>query len=780
MPDIPSSGPRRSDLLAIAFLLIVPTVLFADVIFAGRGFFQRDLTRFYEPYAAIFARVVHSGEFPFWNRWNAAGQPLAANPNFNVFYPLKWLVLLPDLRLGFQLHLVLHVHVALAAMYLLLRSMRLRIATAVFGALTFGLSGIFLSYISFPPFLFSVAWLPLVLLFVRRALIRPNLRDGVLASVFFGLQFLAGEPTTLLQTILLCFGYGVHRALDGAERFKSAARNLAMVLLLVAGGAMVGAVQLLPAIDSLRDSPRGEGLPFETVALRSMPVIRPVELFYPSFLGRRTHSGALDWGAALYKRSTGPYLMDIYFGLIAAVLAIAGFIERRRGAGLVASLALLSYLLAIGEHTPLLGWLYRAGLLATVRYPEKFILFGIVALIIFSARMFDQVSLGDRQLARVALALAGLVSFVAVTMYAFSFLSAYGELYASLWKIANVRVVDLVVAASRADWLAATARSVAVVALFGLVLFRGPHRAWYGLVAGVVLLELGLGANRALPRMPRDFFESPGTAGAVRTALGGSRLFHEAHLRELVFGDSRGWWGDDVYWLIRNGLYPRTPPMWEIAGVLESDYDRTHLPATRRFYEALMMSRSDVAGFSPVLLSMSNVGAIARHVPEEQWRRLDAAEVRKSSPVTFLRYRHRPRYDFAQRLERARSVEEFVRALKRPYRGPARTFVDFDPFQPAPGRIVSMEETANRTRLQVISEGKSFLVISETPHRYWHARIDGRPAELLPANIGYQGLILGGGRHQVDMEYRNPVVILGGILTLAALIAGLGAFLARL
>ena len=54
-----------------------------------------------------------------------------------------------------------------------------------------------------------------------------------------------------------------------------------------------------------------------------MPMVRPIEFFYPSFLGRRTHSGALQWGANLYRNSTGPYLSDIYFGLIAAILVVA-------------------------------------------------------------------------------------------------------------------------------------------------------------------------------------------------------------------------------------------------------------------------------------------------------------------------------------------------------------------------------------------------------------------------------------------------------------------------
>src|SRR5260370_17058511 len=64
-------------------------------------------------------------------------------------------------------------------------------------------------------------------------------------------------------------------------------------------------------------------------------------------------------------------------------------VARVRGARVTALIALLSYLLAIGGHTPLFALLYRLGI-RSLRYPEKFAAMGVVALIVFAATVSDR------------------------------------------------------------------------------------------------------------------------------------------------------------------------------------------------------------------------------------------------------------------------------------------------------------------------------------------------------------------------------------------------------
>jgi len=202
---------RRRDALALGLLALLGTVFFADVLVGTHNFYMRDLTRYYYPTKHILREVVQGGEFPYWNRHFAAGQPIAANPEHEVFYPLTWLILLPSYDAGYRLHILVHVYIGLFGMFALLRSMALRRPAAFFGALSFGLGGIYLSYINLLPILFCAAWLPLTCLYVRRFMLVPRLRDFALASLFLGLQFLVGEPTTVMQTGFLIGMYALYR-----------------------------------------------------------------------------------------------------------------------------------------------------------------------------------------------------------------------------------------------------------------------------------------------------------------------------------------------------------------------------------------------------------------------------------------------------------------------------------------------------------------------------------------------------------------------------------------
>ena len=148
-------------------LVAIVAVVFSDVVFFGRAFYFRDITRFYYPLRKVLSDIVRAGDFPSWNPLWAAGQPLAANPNYGVFYPPQWLIFLPGFDFWFRFVLVLHVGIAAVGAYLLLRCWA-RSESAFFGAIVFGLSGITLSLINVPPFLYCLAWLPWIAVAIER------------------------------------------------------------------------------------------------------------------------------------------------------------------------------------------------------------------------------------------------------------------------------------------------------------------------------------------------------------------------------------------------------------------------------------------------------------------------------------------------------------------------------------------------------------------------------------------------------------------------------------
>jgi hypothetical protein len=763
-----ATSRRKGDALAVLLLLLIPTVLFADVIFFGSTFFYRDLTSYFYPTKRIVRDIILGGDFPYWNHWYSGGQPLAANPEFQIFYPLQAPILLPDYDLGYQIHLLLHIHLGLVGMYLLLRSMALRIPSAFFGAMAFGLGGFYLSYLNIPPFFFTLAWLPLVLLFLRRFLIRPIAVNFAVAGLVLGIQLLAAEPTTILQTGLLMAAYASWRGWQdpnaGAQsRVRSVVRRIAQTAAVILAGSAVGAVQIIPMLDLVSDTPRVGGFnSFEMISIWSMHPLRALELFFPRMMGHNEQSGLLYWGRSL-SEGRGPYLVSLYVGLFAAVMMVAGAVTRRRGRGVVLAVAAASFLIALGSYTPLLEVLFDAGIFRSFRYPEKFILMGMVVLIVYSALTFDRAVRGDRQVALAAIVTSATIAIASAGMFVLAWLPRYPSWFASFWSLPDEPQIRFMAGIARIDWLYSAATAAALALLLFALLRRGPSRGWYAVVLAFLLFDVAWRANQLVERLPGEFLSPPAVVRQLRPDRAAYRIFHEPGV-DADLGRRPAWPTDVRFWLVRNGLFYRTPSAWGFRTVLDGDYDLTNLTPTRDLYEALLRTRDRGLARAPeVYLAMSNVGHVVR-MKEGSSSRF-TGDVETQIPVTILTTSPYPRYYFSDQMVLLRDFDDFVDKTIRRGWSPRVAFVQGPPFVPSRGRVLRVSERPNDTRLEVQSEGRGYLVISITPHKYWRASIDGREAPLLRTNVGYQGLVIPPGRHVVELRYRNPLIVAGGVVS---------------
>jgi hypothetical protein len=749
---------RRTDAVALASLLLLAGILFADVLLGTHGFYFRDLTRYYYPAKQVLRDVVSHGEFPYWNRFFAAGQPLAANPEHEVFYPLTWLVLLPDYNLGFRLLILVHIGIALGAMYALLRSMELRPFAAWFGAVSWGLGGLFLSYVNLLPILFSAAWLPLTCLFVRRFLLRPNRRDFALAALVLGVQFLVGEPTTVLQTGVLLGMYALYRAWVDVPRSPKPVLRIAAIS---AAAFAVGAAQMLPAFDHAAGSVRARPFAFDVAGAWSLPPLRLGEIVYPNLLGHL--SGSSYWGSALYPRVASPFLGSIYAGLLVAALAIGGTFVRARGGRLVLILCTLSAALALGANAPLLGWLYRAGIGTSLRYPEKFALLGVFPLVVFAAQMFERMMSGDRRLRRAAIAFLGAATAISMAMTMASLTPLYRQTFAAAWGIADAGILARMVEISRADWIAAAVRGAIAVAIVAFSARNG--RIWMLAAASFLAVDLAYTLEEINPRMPRRFFDPPPIAAALPPNRAAFRLFPEADWYPKDQPPAAGYFppGPDHYWSVRNALAPMLPAGAHIQTVLQDDPDRTELLPTHELTAAMVeIQRSGRANWQEPFMAMSNAWFRTAYRDFASERRRTGGDFTAMKPVRFLAAAAPyPRYYFADRIIGIRDRRDFVANVIARRLTPRTAFVEAPAFAAAPGVVRSVVETPNTAALDVESAGRGFLVMSVTRHKYWDVRIDGAPAAPVAVNLAYQGISVPPGRHRVTMVYRNPLVQLG-------------------
>jgi hypothetical protein len=355
-----------------------------------------------------------------------------------------------------------------------------------------------------------------------------------------------------------------------------------------------------------------------------------------------------------------------------------------------------------------------------------------------------------------------------------AFTPMYGRTFMHIWGMTRNPGSLKMVALSRTDWILAAIRGAAAAAILITMRLRW-QRAWMIVSAVLIAADLIYVTTELNPRMPRHFFDPPPVAATFPNNRADFRIFHEAdwygseEIARKFFST-----GDAVYWIVRNGLFPMTPAGAKLRTVIERDYDKTALIPTIELTDSVWdVKRSGRADWWEPFMAMSNAWYRGVYRDFDVERKRVKGNFKQAMPVQFLETTHWPRYYFADQLVSIHTRQDFVNVLSKESLSRRVAFVKYPNFVPANGTILGLRETANRATIDVDAGGKAFLVMSVTPHKYWRVTIDGRAANAIITNIGYQGVVIGAGRHRVEMVYRNDLVIIGlwiSAVTLALLL----------
>jgi hypothetical protein len=258
--------------LAFAFfgeLILHPTwVLYSE---------HSDLIAMHLPLKRFLVRSwQETGEIPLWNPLSFAGMPFVHDVQVAAFYPLHVpLYLLPEERVGAAMSwlVVLHVMIAGWCMYAYARWRNLDAFPALVAATGYMFGGKWLlhvlaggHYIMIP-----LAWLPLVLLLLERSIRFGSLLSASWAGVVFSFIIVGTHPQMTLYAGMFAAFWTLACAFDGCvgnnrslSRVSRSVRGIVRWLLagMWATGTAAGlsAIQLLPALDAVRESSRAEGI----------------------------------------------------------------------------------------------------------------------------------------------------------------------------------------------------------------------------------------------------------------------------------------------------------------------------------------------------------------------------------------------------------------------------------------------------------------------------------------------------------------------------------------
>lgn len=212
-----------------------------------------DVIRQLFPWKNFAIESYKNYELPLWNPYNFAGNPLAANFQSGVFYPLNSVFLLSDFPSGWTIFIFLIPFLSCAFTYLFLRELNLSKLAAFFGGVVFAFSSYMVVWLEWGNIGHTLLWLPLALFFTERFLKKPAFSKLLLLISALTFSCLAGYIQGYFYvTATVLFYFFTKHLLSRSLSFKQT--GIFIIGLVVP--LLLTAFQLLPTLELFELSSR--------------------------------------------------------------------------------------------------------------------------------------------------------------------------------------------------------------------------------------------------------------------------------------------------------------------------------------------------------------------------------------------------------------------------------------------------------------------------------------------------------------------------------------------
>ncbi|MGZ5494707.1 MAG: hypothetical protein ACXWHG_13970, partial [Thermoanaerobaculia bacterium] len=305
-------GERALWLLCACILAFFYRPLFVET------FFFRDLTLLFYGKKLLFAEALKSGQIPLWDPLMHGGQPFLAEPNHSAFYPTNILFLILPARAAFNINIVLQFLLCGVSAYFLARALGLSTTSAFVTGCVYTFCGYVLSSANLMNLMQAMPWPPALLASVHLLLVERRKRWLVTGAISGALPLLAGAAELSVMSFTLAGAWILFVGSRIADR-----RSQIAGLLVIAFSAGLSLMQTLPAFEMIRNSSRQEKRDYATFVQWSVSPQRLPELVVPQFFGPTDTLARRDYWGGRYE-SGYPYIISIYFGTTALLLALAG------------------------------------------------------------------------------------------------------------------------------------------------------------------------------------------------------------------------------------------------------------------------------------------------------------------------------------------------------------------------------------------------------------------------------------------------------------------------
>ncbi|OGH34558.1 MAG: hypothetical protein A3B38_00010 [Candidatus Levybacteria bacterium RIFCSPLOWO2_01_FULL_36_13] len=254
-------------------------------------------------------------QFPLWNPYTFSGQPLAANFQSSVYYPLNVFYFLTDAKNAWILIIVSQPFLAGIFMYLAVRSFKITQAPALFASVSFMFSSYFITWLENGNISHSYLLLPLVFWSINKYFDGLKIRYYLILTLSISMSIFAGHPQTLIYILLAAAVFWIFKTFNlKKNRLRKSAIFISSLIISL----LIAAIQLVPTIDFYLKSPIS--LPSTTYNFEEfiLPYQNLVTFLAPDFFGHPATNN-------FWSRNYGDFTP--YFGVLPLILSIWSVIK---------------------------------------------------------------------------------------------------------------------------------------------------------------------------------------------------------------------------------------------------------------------------------------------------------------------------------------------------------------------------------------------------------------------------------------------------------------------
>jgi hypothetical protein len=732
--------------------ILGPIILFGPMLIRGRVLFWGTPLLQFVPWRQYALELLEHGSLPLWNPLVGMGAPLFANYQSALLYPPNLILALTGPAWGHGLLVSLHLIWAGGGMLVLVRRLGLRPFSQTVAVLAFSLSGYLVARGAFFSLIAAAAWLPWIIAAVDRLAdttsevsSRAETTKVILqVALVFALQWLAGHAQTAWYSLLFACVWLGWRAFEKG-RWWNVWR--AMLRLLASGvfAFMLSAIQLLPTLEYMAQSPRAAALDPEFAMTYSFYPWRLLGLLLPELFGNPGYGDY--WGYGNYWEDA------IYIGVLPFLFALAAVWgirkrekEHRDLRIFLVVVAVIVFTFALGKNSPIFPTLFEFVptfdlFQAPTRWNLVFV-FSIALLAAIGAESWRTPTGRGLYWARLGTAGAGAIGIAA---------------WLGITLIPNLE----------ASFVRAFAISGIWLFIAGLMSLHLPSRNTFrwSLLAGLLIsADLVIAGSALNPTAPLSVYqgrsELPDLLGEDAREF---RLYMESDLEyDLKFEQTHSF---DTFhnlsdWrVVRDMGLPNTTIL---DGLMTINNFDPILPA--RYSEWMEALESMTPSRRQTFLELCSVGWQAVPDPASEtgirYQAVDGAEGRARL------FTHAVQADSPEHALSLVSQGEFSPTDVVVLEG----HLEVGTIGADDGSSVDLRDLSDPNRVEIIVNAHQggWLVLFDTWFPGWKAKINGEVTTILRADYMFRSVQVPPGESIVEFIYQPPSLIVGAVLSLAA------------